>query len=98
VSWRGKESLVVGVLRDWGSGKTSVLNMAVEHLTGARAADVEAAEKPIIVRFNPWNFSQQNQLLRAFFGALRDALGQDDIAQPLRDAASRSHTGRAVRT
>jgi predicted KAP-like P-loop ATPase len=53
------EGFVIGVTGDWGSGKTSVINMAVNPL----------AEEPRfrIVRFNPWLFSGTPQLIEHFF-------------------------------
>jgi predicted KAP-like P-loop ATPase len=51
--------LVVALMGDWGSGKTSVLNMVKERLDEAPARTV--------LTFNPWMFSGTEQLLGAFF-------------------------------
>jgi hypothetical protein len=60
------EGFVIGVTGDWGSGKTSVINMALNPLareTGFR-----------IVRFNPWLFSGTPQLIEHFFTELSSQL------------------------
>ncbi len=56
----GQDSLVMGLCGEWGSGKTSVINMIIESLN-------EQGSAPIIVRFCPWYFSGQDQLLQQFF-------------------------------
>ena len=61
-------SIVVGIYGPWGDGKTSVLNMMVEVLTGH--------DHVIVIPFNPWNFESEGQLIRAFFDTLSDAIGK----------------------
>jgi len=62
------ENLVVGLYGEWGLGKTSVLNLALKSLASLKPP-------PIIVYFNPWYFSDREQLVRKFFAALSDAIG-----------------------
>lgn len=59
---RDPTSIVVGIYAPWGEGKTSVLNMVVEEL--------EARSDAVAVRFNPWRFHDEAQLLTNFFGVL----------------------------
>lgn len=47
----GEDSLVIGIYGKWGTGKTSVLNMAIQELDTISDED---SSKPIIVKFNPW--------------------------------------------
>ena len=66
--YKGTDSLVLGVFGKWGTGKTSVINMAlqtVEEIT----KDVE--KKPIILRFSPWNYSDKDNLIWLFFNELQ---------------------------
>ncbi|MGD0946883.1 MAG: P-loop NTPase fold protein [Candidatus Binatia bacterium] len=59
-SWRGKDSLVIALYGDWGSGKSSLNNMLRESLE-------TQVPPPIIVEFNPWEWAAQEQILEAFF-------------------------------
>jgi hypothetical protein len=61
-------SIVIGVFGPWGDGKTSVLEMMEEAFSDYAQA--------IVVRFNPWHFQTEDQLLRGFFATLADALGR----------------------
>jgi len=71
--WKREESIVIALCGPWGSGKTSVLNMAVKYIEDT-TKDLPKETQPVIVRFNPWNFSEQEQLLRAFFRELLAAI------------------------
>ena len=64
-----KDSLVIGLLGEWGSGKTSLVNMTIDYINTI-SDSLEQDEKPIIIYFNPWNFSGQNQLISQFFNKL----------------------------
>src|SRR5690606_30532516 len=50
------KSLTIGLYGKWGEGKTTVLNFIQQEL------DPEV----VVVHFNPWFFSNQEQLLVAF--------------------------------
>lgn len=53
------DSLTIGLYGKWGSGKTSIVNMVIERLK---------EEKDIIIfNFEPWLFSDTNQLISSFF-------------------------------
>ena len=47
-SWQGKDSLVVALHGDWGSGKSSIKNMALIRL------DEISENKPDVIEFSPW--------------------------------------------
>lgn len=79
LNYKGKESLVLGLFGAWGSGKTSILNLALEHIVSS-SQEKSKEEKPIIVRFNPWNYSEQNQLISQFFKELSVILKRTDYA------------------
>ncbi len=68
LKYNEKESIVIGLSGEWGSGKTSIINMALDHIRKIKTATQE--DKPVIIRFNPWNYSDQNQLIIQFFNEL----------------------------
>lgn len=60
-SFQGKESFVIGIEGVWGSGKTSFINLVTSQLK---------KEDAVVITFNPWNFSGQNELISDFFATL----------------------------
>ncbi|WAJ27379.1 KAP family P-loop NTPase fold protein [Antarcticirhabdus aurantiaca] len=71
----GEDGLVIAVHGKWGSGKTSAVNMVVDALT-RREAKFDENDRTIIVRFNPWWFSEQKDLTRAFFSEVNATIGK----------------------
>ena len=69
LSYKERDSIVLGLLGTWGSGKTSVINMALEYIDSVHK-DKADGTNPQIVRFNPWNYADQDQLIRQFFRQL----------------------------
>jgi KAP family P-loop domain len=62
------ESLVVGLYGQWGEGKTTVLNFIEQRL-----GETDTVE---CVRFNPWLYQGESQLLLSFFETLSTAVGR----------------------
>jgi predicted KAP-like P-loop ATPase len=60
-------SLVIAIYGPWGDGKSSTLYLMEEAL--AKHSNV------VRVRFNPWHFDSEDQLLRGFFATLAEAVG-----------------------
>jgi predicted KAP-like P-loop ATPase len=73
------EGFVFALYGPWGSGKSSTLNFVVHYLEHFDSGEV----RPIVMRFNPWWFSGQNQLLLQFFGQLRLTLSRPDVPKHL---------------
>lgn len=74
-AWHGQESLVLALHGAWGSGKSSIKNMALEYLRS------DETSCPHIIEFNPWQISGQDQLTKAFFHDVAiqlDQLAGDD--------------------
>lgn len=65
----GNDGLVLALYGPWGSGKSTVLSY-VRHFLEQRPE----TEQPVIVTFNPWWFSGQENLARAFLGQLQAVL------------------------
>lgn len=66
----GADSFVVGIHGKWGSGKSSVLNLVIEQLNDLDKSRPEE-ERTHVLRFNPWNFSDQSQLVLQFLRQFR---------------------------
>lgn len=60
--YKDKDSVSIGIIGDWGSGKTSFINMVLESLS--------INKKIVIINFNPWNISTRKQLISDFFTIL----------------------------
>ncbi|MFL0197878.1 P-loop NTPase fold protein [Clostridium sp. WILCCON 0269] len=71
----------------WGCGKTSVLNMAVEEIRQLSEV-VDNSEKIVIVQFNPWNFTDINQLINQFFLTLSNSLKFNNKEQKMQNVGS----------
>lgn len=74
-----RDGLVIGLFGEWGSGKTSVLNMTMNEI---KNMGEESENKPLIVTFSPWNYSDKDNLTRLFFHRLITRIeGQDNQAK-----------------
>lgn len=60
---QSKAGVVVGLEGEWGSGKTSLLNLLPEIV----AKEPGTYGSPVIARFNPWWFSRKDDLAFRFF-------------------------------
>lgn len=67
----GEDGLVLALFGPWGSGKTTVLGYVCHFIDTGESSE---AEKPVIVRFNPWWFSGREDLARAFLHQLQAVL------------------------
>lgn len=67
------DGLVIGLYGQWGSGKSTVLNF-IEHFIDK---DPDLADKPIVIRFNPWWFSGHEDLARLCLEQLAAKLGSE---------------------
>jgi len=65
----GSDGLVLALYGPWGSGKSTVLSY-VQHYLDQRPE----SEQPVLVKFNPWWFSGQDNLAHAFLGQLQAVL------------------------
>lgn len=70
--WKGKDSLIVAIHGDWGSGKSSLKNMALSALNKLKL------ETPLLIEFNPWEWAGQEKISKSFFEELASSIGQQD--------------------
>ena len=76
--WTPEEEFVVGIYGEWGTGKSTILNFVEYELENQD-------NPPVIIRFNPWWFSGQPDLIDKFFSQLRTGLGTDEKYEDLRN-------------
>lgn len=77
LSYTKIDNFTVSLCGKWGSGKTSILNMVIEEIKEL-SANIPEEERPIVVTFNPWNYSDRTQLLNQFFQTIRLTIGSDN--------------------
>lgn len=67
--YRGSDGIVLALYGPWGSGKSTVLAYVQYELEHGPENDC-----PVVVSFNPWWFSGQEHLAKAFLGQLQAVL------------------------
>ena len=70
LSYTNTDNFTISLCGKWGSGKTSILNMVIEEIDVISKNNMED-EKPIIIRFDPWNYSDCSQLISQFFAVMQ---------------------------
>lgn len=86
-SYDGKDGLVLGLFGKWRTGKTSILNMVVNEINHLSE---KTDNRPIIVNFSPWNYTDKDNLISLFFRVLKDRLDLD------KDEEKRRKIGKAL--
>ena len=79
-SWHGNDSLVVAIHGEWGSGKSSIKNMAIVNLEENKKVDV--------IEFNPWEWAAQDQITSSFFKEISSTVGLKDKSKKGKRLAS----------
>lgn len=94
-SWKNQESLVISLTGGWGSGKTSIKNMTLDHLAAIQGCQV--------IEFNPWQWAGQDSLSSAFFAEISRVIQRKDpsdddkkLAKLLRSYSRRLNTGASL--
>ncbi|MGP5176810.1 KAP family P-loop NTPase fold protein [Psychrobacter aquimaris] len=74
-SWQGKDSLVVALHGNWGSGKSSIKNMALIQLENI------SEDKPTVIEFSPWEWAAQEKITASFFEEISKSVGRIDESE-----------------
>ena len=82
------DSLCIGVMGAWGSGKTSIINMVCEYVN-----EKERDPRISIIRFSPWNFSTTEQVISQFFMQLAELFELDQSKNEKIGAAIKKYAG-----
>lgn len=64
-------SFTIGISGSWGSGKTSLINLVESELSDRKSHNLNVPEA---LKFNPWRFNSQEQLLTEFFNSVKTKL------------------------
>lgn len=98
-SWRGRDSLVVALHGDWGSGKSSIKNMVLSQLNEI------SEDKPDVIEFSPWEWAAQDKITASFFQEISKSIGRKDgtksgkkLAKTLKKYGRLLNTGETVVT
>lgn len=77
IEWKDEEGIAIGLYGSWGSGKSSLINLALDYIE-RKAKNIKKERKPIIIKFNPWNFTEQNSLITTFLNELAKSIQYQD--------------------
>lgn len=72
--WKGDDSLVIALHGYWGSGKSSIKNMAL-------AYSKQQKNSPTIIEFSPWEWSAQDKIIEAFFDEISKSIGRKNTSK-----------------
>ena len=82
--YNAKDGLVIGLFGKWGTGKTSIINMAINEINSLANCDKKEKSnenKPLIIKFSPWNYSDKDNLITLFFQSLKNKINYSDNTQ-----------------
>ena len=85
LSYTSQDNFTIGLCGRWGTGKTSIINMVIEEMTNKTS---DLPNKPIIVKFNPWNYSDTAQLIQQFFTTIMSEIGISPSGKELKRVGS----------
>lgn len=66
---KDSDSLVVGIYGEWGSGKSSFVNLLKQELIKLSKIHPEN-KQPVMITFDPWLCTSDNAMLHRFFNEL----------------------------
>lgn len=81
LAFNGGDTFTIGLSGKWGCGKTSLVNMTLSEIENLQQYNREL----IVVRFEPWNFYDTNQLMTQFFTRLSNEFqtSQEKVLQTI---------------
>lgn len=87
INYKTTDNYAISLQGKWGCGKTSVLNMAIEEIKNL-SSGFDEKDRIIVVQFNPWNFTDTNQLINQFFLTLTNSLALENKQEKIRNVGS----------
>lgn len=64
------DNITIGLYGKWGTGKTSIINLAIKQIIDL-TQHLNKGERPTIIKFEPWNFNSNDNLIIQFFKQLK---------------------------
>lgn len=89
MNYQRNECLTIGIYGGWGNGKTSLANMILNEII--EKDNDSSNPKYCIIRFNPWLFANQKDLITQLFSSISEAFKYSDpnsIKDKLADSIS----------
>lgn len=83
IAYKNKDSIVTSICGNWGSGKSSFINMVIEQID-KKSSQMNKNEKTIIIRYSPWRYSNQNHLISLFFKEVSSALSEESYGKTVK--------------
>ena len=90
-SYNKEECLTIGIYGNWGDGKSSLANMILSEIDKIASINIYNEEKPAytcIIRFNPWLYSNKEDLLSLMFAEISNSFKISDISQTFEKTAN----------
>lgn len=84
INWKDKRSIVIALYGKWGSGKTSIINLLKEKIS-----TYKERYKPTLLEFNPWLYSDIENLSSHFFSEIAKELRMKSEAKIDREIAEK---------
>lgn len=80
------DGLVLAIYGEWGSGKSTLLGF-IEHYLSRQ----HSANRPVVIKFNPWWFSGYENLTRSFFSILSEQIADSGkkLGKAIKDGAAK---------
>lgn len=85
--YKDQNTIVIGLYGKWGCGKSSIINILLGDIK--KAKELPENQKPIIIEFNPWNFSEQDNLTSVFFKEIANNLKLVDHSKNAEDISEK---------
>ena len=74
-SLKYEDSFAVGINSKWGTGKSSYINLIKNQISKIKKEDKEVYK---ILNFNPWRYSNSDEMIKGFFDELNNCISYND--------------------
>ncbi len=87
LAYTDTDNFTISLCGEWGCGKTSIIHMIIQEIR-EKSQYMQDEEKPIVIMFNPWNYSDKNQLISQFFKEVSLAIKKQSKSDNLKRVGS----------